>query len=81
MSKSSIGWCLDGLPARIGWGWRHYIFAAAAQLGFRIVAIAGDYPCPVDQRQEDVGERTHRMRQLSQNVDGLVLASTGQAAQ
>ena len=72
---------LDGLSARIGWGWRHYIFAAAAQLGFRIVAIAGDYPCPVDQRQEDVGERTHRMRQLSQNVDGLVLASTGQAAQ
>ena len=72
---------LAALPARIGWGWRHFIFAAAAQLGFRIVAIDGGYQCPVDQRHEDAGERTHRLRQLSQNVEGLVLASTGHAAQ
>jgi hypothetical protein len=67
---------LAAVPARIGWGWRHYIFAAAVQLGWRIAAIPGDYPCPENQRQEDAGERIHRLRQLSQNVEGLVLASS-----
>lgn len=65
---------LSDVPTRIGWGWRHYIFATAARLGLRVVAIPGDHPCPLDQRQEDAGERLHRLRQLSQNVDGLVLA-------
>jgi len=69
---------LAGVPAHIGWGWRHYIFATAAQLGLRIHAIPGDHPCPENQRQEDAGERLHRLRQLSQNVDGLVLASRSQ---
>ena len=65
---------LSAVPAPVGWGWRHYIFATAARLGLRIVAVAGDHPCPPDQRQEDAAERLHRLRQLSQNVDGLVLA-------
>lgn len=68
---------LGAVPARIGWGWRHYIFATAAQLGYRIAAIPGDHMCPEHQRQEDAAERVHRLRQLSQNVDGLVLASAG----
>jgi hypothetical protein len=67
---------LATVPPRLGWGWRHYIFATAAQLGFRIVPIAGDHPCPEHQRQEDADERLHRLRQLSQNVDGLVLAAS-----
>ena len=67
---------LDAVPARIGWGWRHYIFATAAQLGLRIVGIDGDHRCPEHQREEDAGERLHRLRQLSQNVDGLVLATS-----
>lgn len=67
---------LEAVPARLGWGWRHYIFATAAQLGFRIVTVPGDHLCPENQRQEDAGERIHRLRQLSQNVDGLVLAGS-----
>ena len=65
---------LAHVPSSIGWGWRHYLFATAARLGLRVIIEVGDYPCPEDQRGEDTPERIHRMRQLSQNVEGLVLA-------
>lgn len=64
---------LDTVGAEIGWGWRFFVFALAQRLGLPLKAHAGSYPCPVKQRDEDAGERLHRMRQLSQNIQGLIL--------
>ena len=64
---------LDGVPADIGWGWRHYLFALAARLGLTVVHVVDDLPCPEDQRADDPAERGHRLKQLTQNVNGLLL--------
>ena len=61
-----------GFGAHLGWGWRHAAFRAAGRAGLDVVHISGDYPCPVDQQSEDDAERTHRIRQLSQNLLGLI---------
>jgi hypothetical protein len=65
---------VDEVEDALGWGWRHFMFAIAARRGFRVAHVAGDYECPLDQRHEGDPERVHRMRQLSQSVEGLVLA-------
>ncbi|NUR54500.1 MAG: hypothetical protein HOQ29_08635 [Acidobacteria bacterium] len=62
------------VPDDLGWGWRHFMFAAAALRGRRVAHVVGDYDCPIDQRHEGEHERMHRLRQLSQSVEGLVLA-------
>jgi hypothetical protein len=64
---------LATMPAHLGWGWRHYAFAIAHRLGFGIALIEGDYPCPLDQREDDDEERAHRDRQLRENLEGLSL--------
>jgi hypothetical protein len=56
----------------LGWGWRHFAFRSAHRLGLRLVHVTGDYPCPPDQRVEVDAERTHRLRQLSENIQGLI---------
>jgi hypothetical protein len=76
LMRGEVAARLADVPASIGWGWRHYLFATAARLGLRVIIDVGDYPCPENQRHEDTPERIHRMRQLSQNVEGLVLAWT-----
>lgn len=60
----------------IGWGWRHYIMGIAHRLGYSIVQWTGGLPCPPDQRADSQAELVLRMRQLSQNLEGLVLAMT-----
>jgi hypothetical protein len=60
------------LPPDIGWGWRHYAFRQAHRRGLDIRHTASDYPCPPDQRVDDESERVHRLRQLSQNIQGLL---------
>jgi hypothetical protein len=60
------------LSPQLGWGWRHATFVAAHRLGLRVVQIRGDYPCPDGQDTEDDDERRHRLRQLSQNLLGLI---------
>jgi hypothetical protein len=72
----SLARCLGPVTAEIGWGWRHYLFAVAHRRGYRVVTIEGDYRCPGAQRREDEGERVHRLRQLAQNVQGLILGMT-----
>ena len=67
---------LDALPPEIGWGWRHYLFAVTARLGLRVVHVLDDLPCPEDQRVDDEQERVHRLKQLTQNVNGLLLGMT-----
>jgi hypothetical protein len=60
---------LAGVDASVGWGWRPFLFNLARRRGYRVASIAGDYACPIDQRGDE--ERAHRLRQLSQNADGL----------
>jgi hypothetical protein len=57
-----------------GWGWRHYAFVTARDLGQTVVLHSGEFECPIDQRTEDARERMHRVRQLEQNTRGLLLA-------
>lgn len=56
----------------IGWGWRHSTFVAAFRARLSVLHVTDDFPCPPDQQHEDDQERMHRMRQLSQNILGLI---------
>jgi hypothetical protein len=71
---------INDVDDALGWGWRHFMFGIAARSGYRVAHVAGHYECPLDQRHEDEGERVHRLRQLSQSVNGLVLAMTSSAS-
>jgi hypothetical protein len=66
---------LDALDDNCGWGWRPFVFAMAHRLGLRVESFKGDFYCPADQRQDDEGERIYRMKQLTQNINGLVQAT------
>ncbi|GEO09761.1 hypothetical protein [Segetibacter aerophilus] len=59
----------------IGWGWRPYIFNIAKRLGFTVEAYEADLYCPEQQREDTAAERVYRMRQLSQNIEGIVLST------
>ncbi len=63
---------LASAPEDIGWGWRPLTFASARRLGLRVVHVVGHHPCPPDQHREDDEERRHRLRQLSDNIRGLI---------
>jgi hypothetical protein len=63
---------LAALDPTIGWGWRHAAFAIAVRSGLRLALLTGDYACPADQRVEHEHERAHRLRQLSENIRGLL---------
>jgi hypothetical protein len=60
------------LQPTLGWGWRPFLFNAAHRHGLRVIQVPDDRPCPLDQREEDERERAHRLRQLSENILGLV---------
>jgi hypothetical protein len=60
---------IAGLDPIVGWGWRPFLFNRARRRGFRIAFVAGEFDCPIEQRGAD--EQVHRLRQLSQNVEGL----------
>jgi hypothetical protein len=66
---------LDALPDEVGWGWRPFMFAVAKRLGLSVSSIPGDFRCPDADREESAADRVHRMRQLAQNVEGLIRAS------
>jgi hypothetical protein len=66
---------LRDLANDIGWGWRPYAFNIAARMGLKIQSSTGDYYCPEDQREDDAGERVYRMKQLVQNIQGVVLSA------
>lgn len=59
----------------IGWGWRPYTFVSAHRSGLSVSAYENDFFCPEDQRDDDAGERLYRMKQLEQNIRGIVLAA------
>jgi hypothetical protein len=70
---------LNGAADSLGWGWRPYAFGTARRLGYRIGYVEAHLPCPAGQREDDASERLYRIRQLGQNVEGL-LASITRAA-
>lgn len=67
---------VDVLPEDIGWGWRPFIFGLAHRLGYQVACWQADLACPPDQRQDSPAERHYRIRQLSQNIEGLLLSTT-----
>lgn len=67
---------LDALPENCGWGWRPFLFAAAHRLGYEVESFVDDFVCPPEQRNDDEKERTYRMKQLTQNIEGLILATS-----
>lgn len=69
---------LHHVPDDVGWGWRPYLFQTAHRLGYTVEAREGDFFCPANQREDDAAERLYRMKQLEQNIRGLVLATSVQ---
>jgi hypothetical protein len=69
---------LQQLPKNIGWGWRPYAFNIASRLGFKIKSYENDFFCPLDQTEDNQEERLYRMKQLNQNIEGIVLSATAQ---
>jgi hypothetical protein len=67
---------LQQLPDEIGWGWRPFAFNIAKRLGYSVTSVEGDFFCPQDQREDPASERIYRMKQLQQNIEGLVLSTT-----
>lgn len=63
------------LKDNIGWGWRPFVFAVAHRLGFLVKNYEGGFTCPPDQQNDDEAERIYRMKQLTQNINGLVQAA------
>ena len=65
---------LEPLKDDIGWGWRPYTFCTAHRLGYRIDTFAGDFFCPPEQQEDTAHERIYRMRQLNQNIEGILIS-------
>ena len=62
------------LPDNTGWGWRPFVFNTARRLGYRVENYQGDFFCPPQQQTEDRAERIYRMKQMVQNIEGLILS-------
>lgn len=59
----------------IGWGWRPYIFGIASRLNCNVISYKGDFSCPPSQQDDSAPERIYRMKQLGQNMQGIVLST------
>jgi hypothetical protein len=64
---------LTPLARDLGWGWRPYLFCAAQRHGGAVRHVTRDFPGPDEADGEDT-VRMYRIRQLNQNVDGLLAA-------
>jgi hypothetical protein len=67
---------LQKVEPTLGWGWRPFTFHLAKRLSYRVGATVGDFYCPLEQREDTPNERIYRMRQLTQNIEGLTLSTT-----
>ena len=72
---------LESLTEEVGWGWRFHILGAAELAGYRLQPYDAHLPCPLEQRVNDASERMHRIRQLGQNVNGVLSFLQGVEAQ
>ncbi len=70
--RNSLMPYLLGLDRDLGWGWQSYVVVVAGRLGYRIVDIPLDLPCPEEQREEGGPQaKFFRVGQLSQHLEGL----------
>jgi hypothetical protein len=60
----------------VGWGWRPYAFGTARRLGYRVSQVEMHLSCPPEQREDGEAERLYRIKQLGQNIQGLVSSVT-----
>lgn len=67
---------LEKLDDNIGWGWRPFVFCLAHRLGLKVDSYEDDFNCPMDQRKDDETEKIYRMKQLTQNINGIIQAAT-----
>jgi len=65
---------MNSVNDNCGWGWRPFLFTIAHRLGFTLESYQNDFTCPTDQRIDNETERIYRMKQLTQNINGLVEA-------
>lgn len=63
---------ISNLDARLGWGWRPSTFVAAHRRGLHLLHVIDDHCCPPNQQNENDAEQIHRIRQLSENILGLI---------
>ena len=77
LAESALLPRVEGANLSLGWGWRTFLFVLAHRMGYRLSSIPGDFLCPASDRVNTESEQLHRMRQLVQNVNG-VLAAMGQ---
>ena len=73
--RSELFSALDFLPENCGWGWRPALFATAKKKGVKVESWTGDFFFPPDQQAGAANEKIYRMKQLTQNIDGLLLAA------
>lgn len=73
--NGTVAALVETVAPDLGWGWRPFVFAVAHRLGHRIRIIEGDYACPPEQVEEHDADRLHRLRQLGENIKGLVEAA------
>jgi len=66
---------MDSIKDDCGWGWRPYLFTIAHRINLIIRSYQDDFSCPPDQRIDNEAERIYRMKQLTQNLNGLIEAS------
>jgi hypothetical protein len=59
----------------VGWGWRPFAFNMACRKGLTVNAYEATLLCPTDQKEDSSKERIYRMKQLEQNIRGLVLST------
>ncbi len=67
---------LEGVQEEIGWGWRPLCFGIAYRLGYPVKGFIRDFSCPPEQSRDTPSERLYRMRQLKENIQGLLLSTT-----
>jgi hypothetical protein len=61
------------IPSEVGWGWRFFMIAVARQLRLPVKLCVVPNTCPRSQRgEDDPRARQYRLRQLEENVTGLV---------
>lgn len=67
---------LEAITENCGWGWRPFLFTMAHRMGLAVRIMEGDFYCPPDQCLEDATERLYRIKQLTQNLEGLIQAAS-----
>lgn len=72
---------LNLIQEDIGWGWRPFCFGIASRLGYTLEAYTADFFCPPEQRADHAKERLYRMRQLKENIQGILLSATSDLQQ